>query len=114
MKNLLSSLTAFYKKSTQKVQGVYRKKGIRPGTDWKIIVVTFMLCIVCAIGIHTFIYFGVKNNSWWPMENTDTLYQVKIDKKLLMNTLTRFNEQAVRLESLQASTTAPRLNDPSL
>ena len=114
MKNLLSLFTTFYKKSTHKVHGIYRKKGIRPGTDWKIIVVTFILCILCAIGIHIFIYFGVKNNSWWPMENTDTLYQVKIDKKLLGDALVRFSLQSDRLQTLQASSTPSTLGDPSL
>jgi hypothetical protein len=114
MKNLFSSLTAFYKKHTEKVQGIYRKKGIRPGTDWKIIVITCALCIVCAMGIHIFIYFGVKNNSWWPMENSDTLYQVKIDKKLLGDALTRFRDQADKLQNLHASSTVVRVSDPSL
>lgn len=114
MKNSFSSLIAFYKKHTERVKGIYRKKGIRPGTDWKVILVTSTLCILCAIGIHIFIYFGVKNNSWWPVENTDTLYQVKIDKKLLVDVLTRFGLQADTLQSLQASSTPPGLPDPSL
>lgn len=114
MKNSFSSFVAFYKKHTERVKGIYRKKGIRPGTDWKIILVTWMFCILCAVGIHVFIYFGVKNNSWWPVENADTLYQVKIDKKLLNDALARFSLQADKLQNLQASSTQSRLSDPSL
>lgn len=114
MKDSFSSLITLYKKHTEHVKGIYRKKGIRPGTDWKIILVTCMLFALCAIGIHIFIYFGVKNNSWWPVENTDTLYQVKIDKKLLNDTLARFSLQADRLKNLQASSTPSLLADPSL
>ena len=114
MKNSFSSFIAFYKKHTERVKGIYRKKGIRPGADWKIILVTWMLCILCSIGIHIFIYFGVKNNSWWSMENADTLYQVKIDKKLLGDALTRFSLQAERLQILQATSTSSTLGDPSL
>lgn len=114
MKNLVSSLTSFYKKNTHRVRGIYRKKGIRPGYDWKIIVITFMLCVFCAVCAHIFIYINVKNNSWWASEGADTLYQVKIDNKLLTDTLARFQLQNATVQSLQATNSPSRLADPSL
>ena len=112
MKNLFSSLTALYKKGTQESQGIYRKKGIRPGADWKIIIITLMFILLCSAGVHIFIYVGVKNNSWWKIEEADTVYQVKIDKKLLTDALTRFEQQKEGMEALKANPSV--LSDPSL
>lgn len=112
MKSLFSSFTALYKKGTEKTSGIYRKKGIRPGTDWKIILITLMFLLLCSAGVHVFIYMGVKNNSWWKAEESSTLYQVKIDKKLLTDALTRFDQQERGLEALR--TNPSTLSDPSL
>jgi len=94
------------------MRGIYRKKGIRPGTDWKIISLTFIFIILCSACIHVFIYIGVKNNSWWGIEETDVFYQVKIDKKLLQTALERFNKQAEELQRLKETPSIQA--DPSL
>ncbi len=112
MKNLFSSFTAFYNKKTNQVRGIYRKKGVRPGTDWKIIVFTFIFLVLCAACVHVFIYIGVKNNSWWPVPEVGASYQVKIDKKLLQIALERFNKQAEEFQRLKETPSVQA--DPSL
>jgi hypothetical protein len=56
MKNYIDIIQGFYKTHTHSVKGIYRKKGIRPGTDWKVIVVTFFVLIMIAAGINLFVY----------------------------------------------------------
>jgi len=112
MKDIISSFTVFYKKNTNRVRGIYRKKGIRPGTDWKIIVFTFIFFVLCAAVVNVFIYLGVKNNSWWPVPEVGASYQVKIDKRLLQTVLDRFNRQAEELRSLKEIPSVQA--DPSL
>ncbi len=112
MKNYLTSIVDFYKKHTSPVKGVYRKKGIRPGTDWKVIVSTFFVLSVVAAGINLFIYMQVKNNAWWKADETNTVYQVKINQKGLKDMIALFEEKKARLESFKSGTAS--LNDPSL
>lgn len=112
MKNLLSKLKELYQTYTHSVKGIYRKKGIRPGTDWKVIVSVFFICVLVAAGVNTFIYIQVKNNAWWVVDDTNTVYQVKINQKNLDDVLKRFEEQKKKLEAFKSSTVF--LNDPSL
>lgn len=112
MEHIFSPLVASYKRLTHQTRGIYRKKGIRPGMDWEIILVTFTLCLVGVAGVHIFIYMGVKNSSWWKTEEVDTVYQVKIDKKLLTDALARFDQQKKGMEALKTNPSI--LKDPSL
>lgn len=111
MKNSFSSFTSLYKKYTEGVPRIYRKKGIRPGTDWKIVVITFACFVVFAIGTHVFIYIGVKDSSWWTVEEAASVYQTKINRDLLNGTLDRFEEQGEQLQVLDTTTSS--VNDPS-
>lgn len=112
MKNYLTVVTGFYKKNTSPVKGIYRKKGIRPGTDWKVIVSVFFVLSVVAAGVNLFIYIQVKNNAWWTLDETNTVYQVKINQKALNEALTLFDEQKSKFEEFKSS--AVFVNDPSL
>lgn len=112
MKNYLVPIVEFYKKHTSPVKGIYRKKGIRPGTDWKVIVSVFFALSLIAAGVNLFIYIQIKNNAWWKVDETNTVYQVKINQKGLKDTISRFEERNKKLQSFKASTGF--LNDPSL
>lgn len=112
MKNYVTPVIDFYKKHTHPVKGIYRKKGIRPGTDWKVIVSVFFMLSLVAAGVNSFIYIQVKNNAWWKVDETNTVYQVKINQKGLKDTISRFEERNKKLQSFKASTGF--LNDPSL
>lgn len=112
MKKYLTLVVGFYKKHTITVKGIYRKKGIRPGTDWKVIVSVFFILSIVAAGVNLFIYIQVKNNAWWTLDEANTVYQVKINQKALSDALTRFSEQKNKLEEFKSSTVF--VNDPSL
>lgn len=112
MKHYLKLFTEFYKKHTSPIKGIYRKKGIRPGTDWKVIVCVFFLLSVVAAGASLFIYMQIKNNAWWTIDETNTVYQVKINQKMLDDTLKRFDEKKNKFEEFKSSNVF--VNDPSL
>lgn len=112
MKNYIDVIEAFYKTHTHSVKGIYRKKGIRPGTDWKVIVITFFILMLVAAGVNLFMYMQVKNNAWWKVEETNTAYQVKINQKGLKDIIERFEDQKVKLESFKSG--GVLLRDPSL
>lgn len=112
MKNYLTPVIDFYKKHTHPVKGIYRKKGIRPGTDWKVIVSVFFVLCVIAAGLNLFIYMQVKNNAWWKVDETNTVYQIKINQKALKDAIAQFEAQNKKLEAFVSSVVF--LNDPSL
>lgn len=112
MKHVFTQIIELYQKYTRSVKGIYRKKGIRPGTDWKVIVVTFFLGMIVVAGINLFIYIQVKNNAWWKTDEAGTVYQVRINQKGLQDVLVQFEEQKNKLESFKTS--VPTISDPSL
>ncbi len=112
MEHLFSQCKILYRKYTHSVKGIYRKKGIRPGTDWKVIVVTFFVGVVLVAIINLFIYMQVKNNVWWAIDDVYTGGQVKIDQKILTDVLYRFEQQEKKLKEFKLRTTVA--NDPSL
>lgn len=112
MKNLLESLKAFYRKQTHSIPGIYRKKGIRPGTDWKVLVGILAICVFVGLCANAFIYFGVHNGLWWDAGGTDAVYQVKINQKLLDGALERFNTQESERKYLETNFSG--ISDPSL
>jgi hypothetical protein len=112
MKKYLTLVVEFYKKHTSPVKGIYRKKGIRPGTDWKVIVGVFFMLSIVAAGVNLFIYIQVKNNAWWTLDEANTVYQVKINQKMLDDALKRFDEKKNKFEEFKSSNVF--VNDPSL
>lgn len=101
-----------YRKYTHSVKGIYRKKGIRPGTDWKAIVITFFVGVVLVATMNLFIYMQVKNNAWWVVDEVYTGGQIKIDQKVLTDVLYRFEQQEKKLKEFKLR--GMMINDPSL
>lgn len=112
MKKYLDIIMLFYKNNSHSKKGIYRKKGIRPGTDWRVVVVTFFVFVVVAAGVNVFIYIQIKNNTWWTIDELNTVYQVKINQKSLKNTIEQFGARKEKFE--QVASTTVFITDPSL
>lgn len=111
MNNFLAPLMRLYIKKGPHLGNTYRKKGMRPGTDWKVIIYTLFFIGVCTGIAHVFVYNGVKNNLWWTVDNTNTVYQVKINRPLLDGVLERLEKNNARVEEIKINPVS--VKDPS-
>lgn len=112
MKKYFDRVIRLYKERVQSKKGIYRKQGIRPGTDWKVISVAFFMCMIVATGVNLFLYIQIKNNAWWTIDETNTVYRVKINKKALKDTIEQFGARKEKFE--QVASTTVSVDDPSL
>jgi len=112
MKKYLDRIVDFYKTHVRPKKGIYRKKGIRPGKDWKVIAVTFFVFVFVVSLVNLFIYIQIKNNAWWTIDETNTVYRVKINQKSLKETLQQFDMRKEKFEEFASSTVS--ISDPSL
>jgi hypothetical protein len=112
MKKYFDRVLKLYKDHTQSKKGIYRKRGIRPGTDWKVIAVTFFVLLAIATGVNLFLYIQIKNNAWWTVDETNTVYRVKINQKALKDTVEEFGARKEKFEEFASTTVS--VGDPSL
>ncbi|MCX6703430.1 MAG: hypothetical protein NTV02_01940 [Candidatus Zambryskibacteria bacterium] len=112
MNNFFTTFSSFFTKHGTQVSGVYRKKAMRPGSDWKMIIGVIFACTLVTGLVHVFIYTGVKESKWWKVDTTNTVQQIKINKKLLENALDRFAAQKEKMKVLRENPS--KVADPSL
>ncbi|MHB1316893.1 MAG: hypothetical protein ACYCZW_03520 [Minisyncoccota bacterium] len=112
MKNFITTIDNLYKKYTNQRTGVYRKNAIRPGKDWKIIVFGIFFITFCSFLVHGFIYFRVKDSSWWQDDVANNMYQKKVNTMLLDDILNNFDKRQTEIDSIKSNNSSPQ--DPSL
>ena len=106
MKDLLQKAKDFYQKLRTKTVS-YKKSGIRPEHDWKVMLVTTFVSL-CLLAICAFyFYIQVDSGQLFVVAKVKTEKEVKLDAVLLKKTIDDINLRADSLQTIKQNKTVP-------
>jgi hypothetical protein len=111
MKNIITYIQTFFIQHIHSKNVLYRKEAIRPGTDWRNLLVIFCILFVISLVFNIYVYTQVNVYAWWHTETAGTTDGITINKKLLEDIVSDFSQ---REKNVMTETNQKNITDPYL
>ncbi len=108
MKKILEKLKPYLEK--MKMGNSYRKEGIWPERDWKIILSVTFIAVILVGGLSVYFYLEIDQGNLFQVESAGMNQELKIDAGLLTKTIGEINSRQDALANIKNN--VPK--DPSL
>lgn len=93
-------------------ENLYEKKSIRPGRDWKIILITSQLVVIILALISFYFYKKINNGEFFQAHNISSESQTQINVDLLRKVSGDLIEREEKFNQINGGVVVP--TDPSL
>lgn len=112
MDKIFSQFNTFYKKLFSRVDN-YDVSGIDPSRDWRILLITSQIIIICLISFSVYFYISTNNGNFFNNEISEAKDSaIKIDKTSLVVLVDGINDKTSSLDLIRAGQDIP--TDPSI
>jgi hypothetical protein len=109
--NLKNNIKSWYEKF--KTSGTsYKKSGMRPLKDWKIILISTQLIIIFLAVIAVYFYIQVDKGTFFAIPENGSKSELKINMSLFKKTVDDINSKSTLLNDIKAGKSIPA--DPSV